>query len=98
VSLVAIVIQLAVIGLRLIRERDWRGWGPAAFIAAVLMMASLATFGALLSRGGPAGVFERIGGLIPTVFGIAFTTRLLARRDARLSPRAADPHIAAPGS
>lgn len=61
---------------RLLREPVWRGWGTAAVLAAVAMADFLATFGVLISHGGPAGVFEKLASLTPTVFGIALTVRL----------------------
>jgi len=85
VSLVAVVGQLTLLGIRFSRERRWRGWAVSAFVAAVAMMACLAVFGALTAQGGPAGVFEKVAGVIPAVFGIAFTGRLISRRDARVT-------------
>ena len=88
VSLVTIVAQLVILGQRFAREPRWRAWAPAAFTVAVLMMASLAAFGALTALHGPGGIFEKLAGSIPAALGIAVTARLVARRDARIGASA----------
>jgi hypothetical protein len=49
------------------------------------MMIFLAMFGILIAHGGPGGIFEKLASLTPTVFGIALTCRLIARRDASIT-------------
>jgi Protein of unknown function (DUF998) len=85
ISLTATVAGLIILARRFFREPDWRGWAPAALAAAVLMMIFLAMFGILIAHGGPGGIFEKLASLTPTVFGIALTCRLIARRDARIT-------------
>ncbi len=86
ISLTTTVAELILLALRLRREPTWRGWGAGALAAALLMTACLATFGILISHGGPGGVFEKIAGLLPSAYGIALATRLALRRDARITP------------
>ena len=85
VSLTTTVAELLLLARRFAREPHWRGWAPAALAAGVLMMASLALFGALTSVGGDGGVFEKLASAIPSLFGIALTVRLFLRGDARVS-------------
>ncbi len=84
VSLTTIVVELVILSRRFAREPQWRGWSVAALVSGVLMMAFLATFGALMAQGGPGGLFEKLASLVPTLFGMAITIRLLLRRDARI--------------
>lgn len=88
VSLTVTVAGLLILARRFAREPTWRGWAPAALAAAVLMMVFLAVFGVLIARGGPGGIFEKLASLTPTLFGVAFVGRLIARRDARITPSA----------
>jgi Protein of unknown function (DUF998) len=86
VSLIVTVAELVILARRFADEPHWRAWSPAAAIAAVLMMAFLAAFGVLVAQGGPAGIFEKLASLTPTLFGIAIVVRLLTRHDARITP------------
>ncbi len=85
ISLTATVAGLIILARRFSREPGWRGWVPLALAAAVLMMIFLAAFGILIAHNGPGGIFEKLASLAPTVFGIALTIRLIARRDARIT-------------
>ena len=84
-SLATTITGLFLLARRFTREAHWRGWGTAAALAGVLMMAFLATFLALITHAGPGGIFEKLAALIPTLFGLALTTRLLHARDARIT-------------
>lgn len=85
VSLTTIVVELVILARRFAREPRWRGWATATVLAAVLMMACLATFGALMAQGGPAGLFEKLASAVPSLLGLAVVVRLAVRRDARLA-------------
>lgn len=84
VSLTAVVAELVILARRLHREPRWRGWAPAALVAAVVMMACLATFGALMASGGPGGMLEKLASMTPTLYGLALSVRLL-RGDGTIS-------------
>ena len=86
VSLTVTVAELVILARRFAHEPGWRAWSVAGVTAAVLMMAFLAAFGVLVAQGGPAGIFEKLASLTPTLFGIAIVVRLLASRDARITP------------
>jgi len=95
-SLATTIAGLLLLARRFTREPHWRGWGTAAALAGVLMMAFLATFVALITHAGPGGVFEKLAALIPTLFGLALTTRLLRARDARITRLWSPPHGSCP--
>lgn len=78
VSLMSTVAYLIVLGARFVAEPRWRGWALWSWATAVIMMVSLAAFGAALATHGPAGVFERAASIIPSFLGIGLTIRLLA--------------------
>lgn len=88
ISLTTIVAELLILGRRFAHEPRWRGWATAAWASGALMMAFLAAFGVAMAGGGPGGLFEKLASLTPTLFGIAFTMRLLRNHDARVSPPA----------
>jgi hypothetical protein len=85
ISLIATIAQLVILARRFRREPRWRGWAAAALVTACLMVGFLAAFGILISHGGPGGTFEKLASLSATVFGISLISRLIARRDARIS-------------
>lgn len=84
VSLTTTVAELILLARRFAREPQWRGWAPAALVAGILMMASLAAFGTLTAAGGDGGIFEKLASALPSLFGIALVVRLAVRRDARV--------------
>jgi hypothetical protein len=84
-SLTTTIAAVVVLALRFAREPSWRAWSPAALTAAVLMMGFLAAFGALISHGGPGGVFEKLASATPTLLSAAVITRLLVARDATVA-------------
>lgn len=80
------VISLFVMARRFAQEPRWgMGWVVYSIVTALLMMGFLATFGAMLGHGGPAGLFERLAGLVRSLWTILLVARLLA--GARLSAR-----------
>jgi uncharacterized protein DUF998 len=84
VSLTLTVAELSILSVRFAREPRWRAWSPLMVSGAVVMMALLATFGVLISHGGPGGVFEKAASTVPTLLGLAIFVRLAVRRDARV--------------
>jgi hypothetical protein len=86
VSLTVTVAEPIILARRFAHEPGWRPWSVAGVTAAVLMMAFLAAFGVLVARDGPAGIFEKLASLTPTLFGIVIVVRLLASHDARITP------------
>lgn len=85
ISLIAIIAELGVLAVRLHREPRWRGWAPGAVASAVAMMVMLALFGGAVAHHGTAGVFEKAATIIPMVFGLALTCRLLTTRHLRVT-------------
>lgn len=88
ISLVTTVIELLILAGRFRGEPRWRAWAPVGIASAVLMMAFLAAFGALVAGDGPAGLFEKLASFTPTVFGVAVVIRLFAEHEARIRPYA----------
>lgn len=79
ITFVSALIGLFVIAWRFAREPRWGiGWVLYSIGTALLMMGFLAAFGTALSHGGPAGLFERLAGLVRSIWTIIFVVRLLA--------------------
>ncbi|MFZ0217141.1 MAG: DUF998 domain-containing protein, partial [Candidatus Dormiibacterota bacterium] len=76
-SLIASIVGLFVLAVRLHGERFWRGWAAYAIGSALLMMAFLAVFGALIPHGG-GGVFEKLATITGSLFVILLTVRVLS--------------------
>ncbi len=86
ISFLSIVIGFFVIARRFAQEPHWgMGWAVYSIVSAILVMGFLAAFGTALSQGGPAGLFERLAGLVRSIWTILFVGRLLA--GTRLSPQ-----------
>ena len=86
ITFLSAVIGLFVIARRFAQERHWGiGWAVYSIGSALLMMGFLAAFGIALGHGGPAGLFERLAGLVRSIWTILFVGRLLI--EARLSPQ-----------
>ncbi len=82
-SLLATIAGLFILARRFSYEPHWKGWSRYAGLAAALMVAFLAAFGAT-NNGGPGGMFEKLATITALVFSVALIGRLLTR-DARLS-------------
>lgn len=68
-------------------DRQWKGWSAYSLIAAILMMALLAAFGAANHLGGPAGLLEKLAASTRTLWSVILAAKLLA--GARLDKRQA---------
>ena len=78
ISFLSLVIGFFVIARRFAQEPRWGiGWVVYSIGSAFLMMGFLAAFGTTLSHGGPAGLFERLAGLVRSIWTILFVGRLL---------------------
>jgi Protein of unknown function (DUF998) len=86
ISFLSLVIGFFVIARRFAQEPHWGiGWVVYSIGSALLMMGFLAAFGTALSHGGPAGLFERLAGLVRSIWTVLFVGRLLT--GTRLSPQ-----------
>jgi hypothetical membrane protein len=86
ITFLSLVIGFFVIARRFAQEPHWGiGWAVYSIGSAFLMMGLLAAFGTALSHGGPAGLFERLAGLVRSIWTVLFVGRLLT--GTRLSPR-----------
>lgn len=86
ITFLSAVVSLFVIARRFAQEPHWgTGWVLYSIGSAFLMMGFLAAFGFALSHGGAAGLFERLAGLVRSLWTILFVGRLLL--GATLSPR-----------
>lgn len=68
-----------VLAVRFAREPGWRPWAFLSAATSVVMIACIATFGAALGQGGPAGLFERMATAAPSIFTVLLAAQLLAR-------------------
>jgi uncharacterized protein DUF998 len=79
ISFLALIIGFFVIARRFAQEPDWGlGWVIYSIASAFLMMGFLAIFGTALTHGGPAGLFERLAGLVRSIWTILLVGRLLS--------------------
>jgi hypothetical membrane protein len=79
ITFVSAMIGLLVMARRFAQEPRWGiGWVLYSIGTALLMVGFLAAFGTALSHGGPAGLFERLAGLVRSIWTIIFVLRLLA--------------------
>lgn len=86
IAFLSVVIGFFVIARRFAQEPDWgMGWAVYSITSAILAMGFLAAFGTALGHGGDAGLFERLAGLVRSVWSLFFVGRLLT--GARLSPQ-----------
>lgn len=76
ITFLSMVAGFFVMAVRFTREPQWKGWALYSVVSAVLLMTFLAMFGNALSHGGPAGLFERLAGLVRSVWTIILVTRL----------------------
>src|SRR5579859_7450102 len=60
VTFLSTAIGLLVIAGRLAGDSRWRGWAMYSIASAVATVALIAAFGAVLHRGAPAGLLERL--------------------------------------
>lgn len=77
-TFIPIVVGFLVITIRFAKEPQWKGWATYSLISALLMVVFLAAFGNALSHGGSAGLYERLAGLVKSIWTILFVGRLLA--------------------
>jgi len=84
-SLAVMIAQLAILALRFRRAPGWHKWSAGMWAAGGLMATFLVMDAILTAAGGPAGFFERLAWLTPTVTGIALAVRFVLARDARVS-------------
>jgi Protein of unknown function (DUF998) len=77
VTITAIAAGWFVLARRLRLEPDWRGWGRYALATGALNVVFIATFGALGSHGGVAGLFERLATLASLPLSLVLTGRLI---------------------
>lgn len=77
ITFVSTIVGFFVLARRFTNEPNWKGWALYSVINAFLMMASLAAFGIALKHGGDAGLYERLAGLIKSVWTVLFVARLL---------------------
>lgn len=71
------LLWMIVMAFRLRTDRRWRGFSPALGVATVALMGFLGAFGAVLSTGGPAGLFERLATVSASILTVAIATRIL---------------------
>lgn len=86
ITFLSAVLGFFVITRSFAQEPHWGiGWVVYSIGSALLMMGFLAAFGTALSHGGPAGLFERLAGLVRSIWTVLFVGRLLTGM--RLSPQ-----------
>jgi hypothetical protein len=89
ITFLSIVIGFFVIAWRFTQEPHWGvGWAVYSIASALLAMGFLAAFGTALNHGGDAGLFERLAGLVRSIWTLLFVGRLLT--GTRFSPQATD--------
>lgn len=72
-----------VMAIRFSADRKWRGFAAMSGLAAFALIVFLAAFGATLSSGGPAGLFERLATLSTSILTVAIVIRILSMRTGR---------------
>lgn len=85
VSFIGLAVGSFVLARRLAREPRWRGWSTYSILNGLLAFVFIALYGTLAAQhSGIAGLFERLPGIVDTIFGLAFITRLYGiQRDAQ---------------
>lgn len=71
------LLWMIVMAFRFRTDRLWRGFSPALFVAVVVLIAFLGAFGAALSSGGLAGLFERLATVCASILSVAIATRIM---------------------
>lgn len=66
-----------VMAVRFSRDSAWRRYAAFCVLSAILLAIFLGAFGAALSTGGPAGLFERLGTLSTSALSLTIALRLL---------------------
>lgn len=77
VSFIGLAVGSFVLARRLAKEPRWHGWATYSVINGLLAIVFIALYGTLTAQhSGIAGIFERLPGIVDTIFGLLFITRL----------------------
>lgn len=77
ITFISTIIGFFVMAARFRKEPQWKGWMVYSLMSAFLMMTFLAAFGNAMHHGGDVGLYERLAGLVKSVWTIFFVGRLL---------------------
>ena len=76
IAITSLALGSLVLARRFLAESAWRAWAPFAAAAGLLTIAFIALYGATLSHGAPAGLFERLAGGMYSILVAAVIVRL----------------------
>lgn len=78
VTFISSIMGFFVMAARFRKEPQGKGWMVYSLISAFLMMTFLAAFGNAMHNGGTVGLYERLAGLVKSIWVVLFVGRLLA--------------------